>query len=293
MNKHRTLRILFIVFFLTLFSFYVSLSYNKTRLTRDSLRSKNVTSPILNPVNLKARPARIFCIILSSDKSYKERARSVYHTWATKCDNFKFVLKLTTSIVALSTNKTKPDLSDILEPDGIEPDNYFKLTDKVLLTFKHLYNSPGYNSYDWYLKADDDTFIFVDNLRSFVADKNASLPVTYGYDFNCSTVEGGYHSGGGSYLLSNEAVTRLGRQLTKNNSFCENSGVEDRDVAKCLRKVQVYPNKSIDELGRERFHPMSMIYHYKGYFPYWMYKLSSNPVRSGPGCCSTTSISKI
>ena len=67
------------------------------------------------------------------------------------------------------------------------------------MTLIHLYNE--YNDFDWYLKADEDTFIFIDNLRQFVADKNASLPVTYGYDFKLK-VEQGYHSGGAGYLLS-------------------------------------------------------------------------------------------
>jgi glycoprotein-N-acetylgalactosamine 3-beta-galactosyltransferase len=57
------------------------------------------------------------------------------------------------------------------------------------------------NKYDWYLKADDDTFVFVDNLRLFLNDKNPNLPVDYGYDFKVK-VEGGYHSGGGGYVLS-------------------------------------------------------------------------------------------
>jgi hypothetical protein len=49
--------------------------------------------------------------------------------------------------------------------------------------------------YDFYLKADDDTFVFVDNLRKFLSDKNRTSPVTYGWDFHCY-VHRGYHSGG-------------------------------------------------------------------------------------------------
>ena len=86
----------------------------------------------------------------------------------------------------------------------------FKLSHKVFLTVKHLYNK--YNDYDWYLKADDDTFIFVDNLRQFVADKNSSSPVTFGYDFKVY-IEKGYHSGGGGYLLSTKMFSNLVKLL--------------------------------------------------------------------------------
>jgi len=77
------------------------------------------------------------------------------------------------------------------------------------------------------LKADDDTFIFVDNLREFVSNKNSSLPVTYGYDFKV-IVDHGYHSGGGGYLLSNEALLRIGTKLNNDYKFCPNTGTEGR-----------------------------------------------------------------
>ena len=66
-------------------------------------------------------------------------------------------------------------------------------------------------------------------------------------------VPGGYHSGGGGYIMSREALTRLGSALTKDYNFCKNSGLEDVDVGKCLRTLGVYPNGSIDEVGRERY----------------------------------------
>ncbi len=133
-----------------------------------------------------------------------------------------------------------------------------------------------YNDYDWYLKADTDTFIFVDNLRNFLSGENSTAPVTYGYDFKV-IVDKGYHSGGGGYVLSNEALNRLGSRLTTNLTSCVNTGTEDVDVAKCLRILRVFPKKSIDELGRERFHPLSVNDHLTGYYPEWYaYKSVAN-----------------
>lgn len=56
-------------------------------------------------------------------------------------------------------------------------------------------------------------------------------------------------------------------------------GTEDVEVAKCLRKLGVYPGNSTDDLGRERFHPLSLTAHYNGDFPPWLYKYASNPVQ--------------
>jgi glycoprotein-N-acetylgalactosamine 3-beta-galactosyltransferase len=165
----------------------------------------------------------------------------------------------------------------ILQPANFETDTYKNLTNKVYRAFQAIYSK--YNDYDWYLKADDDTFVFVDNLKLFLKTKNASKPVTFGFDFKV-IVNRGYHSGGGGYVLSNEALNRLQSKLFENYSYCPNTGVEDVDVAKCLRNLGVYPDKSIDEEGRERFHSLSIETHIKGNYPGWLYEYASNPLKS-------------
>ena len=110
-------------------------------------------------------------------------------------------------------------------------------------------------------------------------DKNSSSPVTFGYDFKV-IVKDGFHSGGGSYVLSRESFRRLGQKLSETSGLsCPNSGTEDVDVAKCLRQLNVRPAKSLDELGRERFHPLNIHNHYKGRFPGWLSGYASNPVQ--------------
>ena len=104
------------------------------------------------------------------------KASVVVDAWANKCDNYKLVTLLS------ETNKTqlpKEIIDHVLEPPGLEHDIYEKLTDKVFLSFKHIYSQ--YPDYDWYLKADDDTFIFMDNLEYFLSTKNPYKPVSYGY----------------------------------------------------------------------------------------------------------------
>ena len=164
----------------------------------------------------------------------------------------------------------------ILHPAYHDIEAYNKLTVKVLRTFQDLYLR--YNDYDWYLKADDDSFIFVDNLRSFLKTKNSSKPVTYGYDFGV-IIERGYHSGGAGYVLSNEAIKRIGVELVSNFSFCEDSSTEDVDVAGCLRKVKVYPEKSIDEEGAERFHPFHVKNHILSNYRSGFLQYSANEIK--------------
>ena len=278
-----------LVCLLALGLFFVNFLYNATLYNvMSSIRPLRTTSSP-QPISLTVKKkARIFCMILTSAISLKtEKPGIIYETWAKKCDKYKFISKIPDELLSQNDNvsaKYGIELDygfDVLQPPGLVKDSYDKLTDKVLLTFKYLYNK--YGDYDWYLKADDDSFIFVDNLREFVADKNASMPVTYGYDFKV-IVEKGYHSGGGGYLLSREALHRIGSNLNKSIDFCKNSGTEDVDVAICLRELGVYPKKSIDALGLERFHPLSLRAHYSGDYPDWMFQYASNPLQKVSIC---------
>ena len=231
----------------------------------------------LSTLNERANKS-LFCFILTSKNNFDNKTRAVHRTWATKCDNYKFISVIPDHIrrqsQQIGLNQVNYNGMHILQPPGLVKDHYDMLTDKVFLTIIHLHKE--YGDYDWYLKADDDTFIFVDNLRTFVLDKDKSLPVTYGYDFKV-IVDHGYHSGGGGYLLSNEALNRLGAKLAQNYTNCSNSGTEDVDVARCLRQVGVYPNKSLDN-GRERFHPLDLMAHFNNVYPDWMKKYATNQI---------------
>ena len=91
---------------------------------------------------------------------------------------------------------------------------------------------------------------------------------------------GGYHSGGGGYVMSNEALVRVGQRLRENRNSCPEKGTEDVEVNKCLRFSGVHMGNSSDELGRERFHLFSFETHYFGNYPDWSYKYSMNKPQS-------------
>ena len=122
-------------------------------------------------------------------------------------------------------------------------------------TYKYVYKK--YPDYDWYLKADDDTFIFMDNLRKFLKNKNSSVPINFGRNWDI-LVKNGYESGGAGYVLSREAMMRIGKALDSNFNYCSNSGVEDVDTARCLRKLNVTSGSTLDAENKQRFHAFSI-----------------------------------
>ena len=65
---------------------------------------------------------------------------------------------------------------------------YEHLTQKsnlaLLFAYKH-----HRDDFDWFVKADDDTYLIVDHLRTFLSKQNASEPVTFGYNFKVTIME--------------------------------------------------------------------------------------------------------
>jgi hypothetical protein len=175
----------------------------------------------------------LFCIILTTQASLKNSTKpyTVLETWASKCSNYVFVTTLPEKIKSNSDNSTSnmPHVADPLnwyQPRGFMNETYNsnKITEKVFRAFRDVYAKHG--DYHFYLKADEDTFVHVDNLKAFLSRQDPQLAATYGADMNHS-VALGYPSGGAGYVLSNKAMRLLGEHLTKNMSACPNTGVED------------------------------------------------------------------
>jgi glycoprotein-N-acetylgalactosamine 3-beta-galactosyltransferase len=196
----------------------------------------------------------------------------MYKLWVNDCDDHAFISLLSNTTINTNTtsgshsNETlqRPvelrDDFNILQPPGFEIDSYNNLTHKIYLSLKYLYKNKK-EEFDWILKADDDTLIFVDNLRRYVLNKNPQDAITFGHLF-----KDGYNSGGAGYVMSKEAFNRIGVKLTENYSFCQNTGIEDVDIASCFRLLNVSLNPALDEMGRETFHPLDIDRHFNGKF---------------------------
>ncbi|CAF1411209.1 unnamed protein product, partial [Rotaria sordida] len=101
-----------------------------------------------------------------------------------------------------------------------------------------------------------------------------------------------YHSGGASYVLSRESLRRFYEAYNDPASKCaKDGGVEDIEIAKCLRTKGVYPGKALDKENRELFHPLPFSHHFMGFFPDWLVQRAENPLQAHYNCCSTQTIS--
>ncbi|XP_075246978.1 glycoprotein-N-acetylgalactosamine 3-beta-galactosyltransferase 1-like [Convolutriloba macropyga] len=125
----------------------------------------NVTDPTLQTGTRKSGMAtlseiqssvKVLCFVETCDKYLYTRAIVINNTWASRCDKTLFISEV--------ENKSFPAIS----PPGIGT-GYHALWSKTMYTFRYLYLH-YVNEYHWFMKADDDTYVVVENLKLFLGN---------------------------------------------------------------------------------------------------------------------------
>ncbi|XP_010571145.1 PREDICTED: protein OS-9 [Haliaeetus leucocephalus] len=181
---------------------------------------------------------RILCWVMTGPGTLETKARHVRATWARHCN------------VALFMSS---------EPDERFPaiglpvrEGRHQLYWKTIRAFQYVYRH-HLDRADWFLKADDDTFVVVANLRWLLAGHPPDRPIYFGKRFKPFAKQG-YMSGGAGYVLSKEALRRFVTAFAS-GTCTHTSAVEDLAMGQCLEKVGVEAGDSRDTWGRETFHP--------------------------------------
>ena len=205
--------------------------------------------------NYGPRGPRILCAIFTHPKYYRTRLVPVANTWAKRCDLALFITSDHRNVTFESKTylDDEDDVNDFiarlnLVDLNMTDDIYDKLTDKVIRAILHV-NENYADKFDWFLKADDDSYMVMDNLRKFLDDKCPNEMQTYGKVLT-SHREHGYQAGGSGYCMSREAVRQFSSTMRRNASFCRlKTKFEDVDIGECLARLNIYPGDSRDEFG--------------------------------------------
>ena len=170
-------------------------------------------------------------------------------------------------------------------------EKYRKLPEKVLLALLYIYEH-HVRDYDWFLKADDDTYVIMENLRYFLRRRQSKISFYYGYI--ARTPDRFYPSGGAGYVLSQEAVKQFGEQILvkpERRALCRTDEAEDINLAYCLARIGIYVTNARDDQQLETFHPMTFEQHFLGKFTRWIEKNAQFTQEKGERCCSPLTIS--
>lgn len=200
--------------------------------------------------NVLEQQVRVLCWIMTSTDTI-ERAHHVKATWGKRCNKLLFVSD--------HENKELPSVN-ISVQHGRE-----HLTSKIMAAFDYVYTHHRDDA-DWFMKADDDTYVIAENLRYFLSSHKPSEPIYFGHHFNIH-VKQGYMSGGGGYVISKEALMRFGSR--SEGACAKDDGASDVEWGRCMEKLRVKAGDSRDVLGRSRFHCFSAALFIQGGYPDW------------------------
>ncbi|KAK0174876.1 hypothetical protein PV327_010594 [Microctonus hyperodae] len=227
-----------------------------------------------------AKKVRVLCWVMTGPKNHQTKARHVKATWGKRCNVLLFM--------SSSEDSSLPTVVLAVE-EGRD-----HLWAKTKEAFKYAYEKYK-DQIDWFMKADDDTYVIVENLRYMLSSYDPSTPLYFGCRFK-PFVKQGYMSGGAGYVLSNEALRRFVENALPDKEKCrsDNGGAEDVEMGKCLEHVGVKAMDSRDPYGRGRFFPFVPEHHL---IPnhvdknFWYWKYIYYETKDGLNCCSDSAVS--
>ena len=127
--------------------------------------------------NILRDKVRILCMVMTIHDGHYWKSKYLKDTWGERCNKLLF-------------------MSDINDPRisavkvDVEPGRDH-LTAKTMKSFEMAYRKYS-KEYNWFLKADDDTYIIVENLRYLLSTHSADEPVYFGHHFQFQVDQGSY-----------------------------------------------------------------------------------------------------
>lgn len=191
------------------------------------------------------KSGKLFCWVQTSTIYHDTRSLAINETWIHRCDHGQL-------FTSEKFNDTRIPYSTVFA--GI-PDNYYNLFFKSRYAFHHIYTNIS-SSFDWYLKADDDTYVIVENLRAYLSTLNPDEPHYLGYVLK-PYLKNGYNAGGAGYILSRAALKIFAEKLYPNSTLCPDDIYEDVGIARCLSNAGIYPEDTRNSHGQNRFNTFS------------------------------------
>ncbi|KAI6649998.1 hypothetical protein LOD99_6362 [Oopsacas minuta] len=266
-----------LIVFLSIYMFPSTSNLQFSEISFESMYSTYIQEYVINAtaeiMDNKSAP-RILCWVCTYPDSSNSVFKS-YELWGQYLDK--------TIYVSNNISLLQP-LSALHFP--VDHETRSQLWKKTMFSFIYLLNNFG-THFDWFMKADDDTFVVPNNLYKFLANYNSSEPHYFGRELVLNGVI--YCSGGGGYIISRTALEIFVKGL---DSVCKDQKfgvVEDYEFGRCLNRLGIYPEDSRDKFGRYRFNHLSLRYHLltpKGQLPEWVYTMSKYPIIEGKNCCA-------
>uniref|UniRef100_A0A0N5BGG7 N-acetylgalactosaminide beta-1,3-galactosyltransferase n=1 Tax=Strongyloides papillosus TaxID=174720 RepID=A0A0N5BGG7_STREA len=187
---------------------------------------------------------RIFCVILTSPKFKFSKCIPQKMTWLKRCNGYVF-----------ASSKDDPTLPSI---KAFPKDHYKYSYGKVKNALRWVWKNHR-NEYDYVLKADDDAYLVMENLRALLINENPDNHSYFGFTvYNLpGNIANGFIQGGSGYVFSRKTFNTLVEKGFNNKKYCtqRNNVLDDLQIGRCLLRMGIMPTFISDERKRFVFNP--------------------------------------
>ncbi|XP_064653031.1 glycoprotein-N-acetylgalactosamine 3-beta-galactosyltransferase 1-like [Lineus longissimus] len=202
---------------------------------------------------------------------YATKAISVNETWGKRCNRLLFV-----STPSNQTTDLPIVTFNLKESRSI-------LTNKTMLAFEYVYKN-HFDEADWFIKADDDTYVIMENLRHLLKDTDPEKRIHFGHQFKEKNDT--WFSGGSGYVLSKAALRRYVTLGRNNNTLCPWIYSEDYYMGYCMAALGVTNGNTGDKSRKPSFLPLGFGTHLSNIAAVdWYKRISTSAIENGDNCC--------
>ena len=175
-------------------------------------------------------------------------------------------------------------------------ESYDKISRKSHQAWSLMHTKYG-AKFDFFMKADLDTYIITKNLHAYIRLFNPGEPYYIGKQF--VHPEFGPFVAGAAVILSRRALSsfyaaaQTGVENCSEKQFSSFASAEDLAMGVCLQSLGIYPHNTRNEVNEERFMVFNVDYMYDSSSgissQQWYKRFSFNP-SFGNSCCSSEAI---
>lgn len=214
------------------------------------------------------KPNRVLCAVPTTWNDSAHRIERIQKTWGPRCDILVFAVA---SEYEIPANVAVGELLVVDMTRSASPQDR-NIWEKTHLMWRAVADKYLDNA-EWFVKVDDDTFLFVDHLKGFTQYYNPQIPHYFGHTIltHWKSINIVFNAGL-AYVLSREGLERVAVKLrnmpTRKRGMPEDAchdqkgANEDTAMSMCLHDVGINPDNTLDSKGRQRFLPFQLESHY-------------------------------
>ncbi|CAH8555390.1 unnamed protein product [Heterobilharzia americana] len=191
-----------------------------------------------------AKKVNVYCFILTEPRAHQAKAYHIQTTWARRCTRYNFVSSKEERLLKmLAVNRTR----------GYNKHSWVSMRENLRALYTQTYKAA------YFLKADDTTYIIMENLRNALEHMNPRKPFIMGHIREIQPHELSL-SGSFGYVISQAALELIVRKGLDQLTECGpiQHVREDVQISVCAKALGIELKDSIDMFGNSRFGNISI-----------------------------------